>query len=268
MTNLYTKIAAVSRTVGSLETDKTNQQQRYDYISADKILSVVGKAMAEAGLVIVPTIISQTVYDATSPAGKKFFDAEVGFMMIVSDGGDATIEALWVGRGSDYSVPDKAVYKAITSGHKYFLMKLFNIGVGNEDGEHDDAPPATKATQRKQTANRPVPPPPNDSPFDDEPRSAASIIAALQTAASQYTNPAKEGQLKYMRSSLSNLVGNDKDKAKAILAGVFMLESSADATSGQASAIIDWVGATKENNYTPLVRSVQEAELILSSMNE
>jgi hypothetical protein len=44
----------------------------------------------------------------------------------------------WTGSGVDYATPDKALYKAMTSGHKYFVMKLFMIGVGNEDGEHEN----------------------------------------------------------------------------------------------------------------------------------
>jgi hypothetical protein len=42
------------------------------------------------------------------------------------------------------------MYKAITSGHKYYLMKLLNIGEGNEDGEHDNV--AVKAEHPRQAA--------------------------------------------------------------------------------------------------------------------
>src|SRR5207253_8898342 len=95
--------------------------------------------------------------------GKSRFDSTVHFGMIISDG-ESQIELPWCGRGSDFSVPDKALYKAITSGHKYFLMKLLNVGVGNEDSEHESsddgqaAQDARQAPQARKTQPAPVDP--------------------------------------------------------------------------------------------------------------
>lgn len=141
---LYARIAIVSKEVGSLLPDKKNLEQRYDYISADKILERAGDAMAKHGLVVIPSILDSDVKVITytkTYSGKveeKWrLDAEIYFEMTVADSDGNAIAQKWVGRGSDYSTPDKALYKAITSGHKYFLMKLFNVGIGNEDGEHE-----------------------------------------------------------------------------------------------------------------------------------
>jgi hypothetical protein len=71
----------------------------------------------------------------------------VRFEFVITDG-ETNLNATWFGRGTDYGAVDKAVYKAVTSGHKYFLMKLLNIGVGNEDSEHDE-PQATTKSQAK-----------------------------------------------------------------------------------------------------------------------
>ena len=45
-----------------------------------------------------------------------------------------------------------------TAGHKYFLMKLFNVGVGNEDSEHEQ-PKATSngATPAQKPTSGPLP---------------------------------------------------------------------------------------------------------------
>lgn len=140
---LATKIIAASVIVGALKPDKTNTAQNYNYISADKILERAGNALAEAGVIILPSITEETTtqVDYTDSYGKSKsrFDATVRFVMLVTDG-ETEKELPWYGRGSDFSVPDKALYKAITSGHKYFLMKLLNVGVGNEDGEHENEP--------------------------------------------------------------------------------------------------------------------------------
>lgn len=141
---LVSKISAASKDVGGkLTADKTNKDQGYDYLSADKILTVCGQALAGQGIALFPAITEMSAeavtYLKTWKGGseeKTRYDARVQFLMKLSDGED-TQDLLWYGLGSDYAVPDKAVYKAITSGHKYFLMKLLNVGAGNEDDEHE-----------------------------------------------------------------------------------------------------------------------------------
>lgn len=155
---LIGKIAKASLKVGALETDKTNTQQNYKYISADKILERGGDALCEAGVVIIPSITQETTEAVKTDKGGTRYDSIVHFLMTITDG-ETQLEMPWCGRGNDYSVPDKALYKAITSGHKYFLMKLLNIGVGNEDGEHEsDGQPAQAATKpataQKQTSGQ------------------------------------------------------------------------------------------------------------------
>ena len=148
---LISKIAAASTKVGALMPDKTNTAQNYSYISADKILQRAGDALAEAGVVIIPSITKETVNEVTYTDSynktKTRYDAIITFEMLISDG-TSEFKAPWTGRGSDFSVPDKAMYKAITSGHKYFIAKLLNIGVGNEDGEHEAVQDAPKTTQK------------------------------------------------------------------------------------------------------------------------
>lgn len=156
MTTLAAKIAQASIKVGALQPDKKNTQQNYDYISADKMLERAGDALAEAGVVVFPSVTSEeaTCVEYTDNYGKvkSRYDCMVRFAMIVSDG-ETQIELPWAGRGSDYAVPDKAFYKAITSGHKYFLAKLLNVGVGNEDGEHETAQDAPQRVQAQRTSN-------------------------------------------------------------------------------------------------------------------
>ena len=170
---LISKIAGASIKVGALATDKRNAQQGYDYISADKVLERAGDALAAAGVVIVPSIVSEVTEAVKTDKGGTRYDSIVHFGMIVTDG-ETQLEMPWCGRGSDYSVPDKAMYKAITSGHKYFLMKLLNVGVGNEDGEHESepqqAPQRTQATPAsKPTRNAPAAPQRPSTPATGKP---------------------------------------------------------------------------------------------------
>lgn len=159
--NIAAKVAEVRAKCGSLATDKRNPQGGYEYISADKILERVGDAMATVGLTIVPSITRADVDQRASGGGKGFYFATIDMaMQIMCDGASEVFP--WTSAGVDYSGPDKALFKAITSGHKYFLMKLFNVGVGNEDGEHENVPPAAASqnggTSDTPTAPRPAPP--------------------------------------------------------------------------------------------------------------
>ena len=145
---LAQKIVNASIEVGSLAADKRNKEQNYDYISADQILQKAGDALAKNGVVIFPAVISTDVKVTERQGKTPRIDAQVTFTMTVTDGKEK-MECGWTGWGSDYATPDKAVYKAITSGHKYFEMKLLNIGIGNEDGEHE-----VETGQQKQSSQR------------------------------------------------------------------------------------------------------------------
>ena len=137
--SLTSKIAAASKRVGGrLATDKTNREQGYQYLSADAILSVGGQALAEEGVVIFPCVIDWAVNQFTTEKGKTRYDARVNYVFTVAADEEAR-DFVWVGLGSDYVVPDKAYYKAVTSGHRYFVAKLLNVGAFNEDGEHEQA---------------------------------------------------------------------------------------------------------------------------------
>lgn len=149
--NIVSKLSKVVGALGSFAPDKTNTQQRYDYISADQVLSRVGVALAAEGIMIIPAISEEAVELVNPKPNQTRYDATVALEMNITDGESSMVQQ-WVGRGSDYGVPDKALYKAITSGHKYFLMKLFNIGVGNDDGEHEESP---QSAQKKQTQKPP-----------------------------------------------------------------------------------------------------------------
>lgn len=172
MSELASKIAKAGLFVGGkLSADKTNKDQAYDYISADKINTICGQALYKEGVAVLPEVTNQetVLFEYTDNYGKskRRYDSTVTFKFTISDGSES-IETSWVGVGSDYVVPDKAAYKAITSGHKYFLMKLLCVGAGNEDSEHEDndghggkpdkqtTKPAAQPAQPKQNGGAPM----------------------------------------------------------------------------------------------------------------
>lgn len=160
ISSLPAKVAAASLDVGGkLSTDKRNTQQNYDYLSADKILSICGQALAQQGIIIFPDIASQDIValDYTDQYGKPKtrHDCKVEFLFHICDGTSEMIQR-WYGMGSDYAAPDKALYKAITSGHKYFLMKLMCVGAGEEDSEHEPSEEVKKPAAQPAKAAAPA----------------------------------------------------------------------------------------------------------------
>lgn len=146
---LSLKISKASVLVGKFAADKRNKEQGYEYISADQVLDRAGNALAVEGVTVYPNVTNIEVKIVERPSKSPRLDAQVNFEFIVTDGAFEQ-KCYWYGVGSDYTTPDKAVYKAITSGHKYFLMKLLNIGIGNEDSEHDNEPNGTRKLQPEQ----------------------------------------------------------------------------------------------------------------------
>jgi len=126
--------------------------------------------------------------------------------------------------------------------------------VNFETGEIIDEQPIYEADEPPFVEDEPTPP-------MVESRDGDAVINYLIQQASGKTNPASEGSLKYMRSSLKKVAKNAD--AKILLKVVYGLESSADATQGQASAIIDWIGSSAPD-WEPSPVAVTEAAAVLS----
>lgn len=152
--------------IGSLAADRRNEHDGYTYISSDKILEEMGKTLGGLNVAVIPGVTNVLVERYDREQGKVMWCANVSMQMTVK-AGEEEITVPWFGAGVDYRVPDKAVYKAITSGHSYFLRKLLMVGVGNEDGEHE----VPKGTTKKSPASTPFRTPAGnkDQPTSDNP---------------------------------------------------------------------------------------------------
>lgn len=109
----------------------------------------------------------------------------------------------------------------------------------------------------------------------EQPKTHLDVLERLQTAVHpNKTALATEKQLKMMHSGLSQIFDDEKDK-KAVLLAVFPeMEdedgniSSKNLTVGQASVIIDWLDATKKNEYTVSDAARTEAHIILNAVRQ
>lgn len=155
-TSLEAKIARASIDVGAFLPDKDNSQFNYKYISADQIAARAGDALAREGVVIFPEVVDVKIDSSQTPKGGGIFVANVALVFhIRASDVEPTLgfDLLWRSVGVDFATPDKALAKAITTGVKYFTMKLLQIGVGNEDGEHENAPETSAPTPKSDSEN-------------------------------------------------------------------------------------------------------------------
>ena len=275
MSELASKIAKAGLFVGGkLSADKTNKDQAYDYISADKINAICGQALYREGVAVLPEVTNQETvlfeYTDNYNKTKRRYDSTVTLKFIISDGSES-IETAWVGVGSDYVVPDKAVYKAITSGHKYFLMKLLCVGAGNEDGEHEPEPADHasngKAAKVQKQAEQPV------ASTNKRPYLPAVVRMGIQEKAKRHSKAGapNDAQIKLLRYGLELCFAGDAnaDDKRHVLLGYLTGDASTKAISGPMfKAIVeDWLKMTKDSggDYTIDPMAAKEAQSIVSA---
>lgn len=153
---LAAKVAAAVKAVGDLAPDKVNQAERFAYRSADLILSRCGQALAAEGVVVVPAMEEVSFSIGETSKSIKRYEASIRFKFVVTDGATEWV-CPFSAVGVDFSSPDRALAKATTLGHKYFLAKLLCVGVGNEDAEADTEPPPPPAQERQTAPSFSVP---------------------------------------------------------------------------------------------------------------
>jgi hypothetical protein len=200
---VFGKVAKIMLAVRKLSKDGNNTYDNYRYISADNAFETIGKAMADVGLVALPTVVELTTEVGQSQGGKSQLRTLIHGQITLADAetGD-TWTSDWYGEGVDRG--DKSINKAMTAMMKYYLLRLFMVGSGEDaDSESPEIeqpvkrqPPTTqhRAPRPPAAAARKANPVPDDvqfmddNPFDDVPDHHANDQAVKSTAASLYSS--------------------------------------------------------------------------------
>jgi len=98
---------------------------KYEYATADDLISAAQDALASVGVAIFPSVTDEIWKDK----GKSAVQMTIKYTVVDGDSGD-TMVCRWRTDGVDSG--DKARWKALTQGHKYFLRKLLNIPTGEK----------------------------------------------------------------------------------------------------------------------------------------
>lgn len=122
------------------EKDGINRYQSYKYITEKQYKANFKKALKDAGLVWKA---QQLEYQYIPEISDKMHMVICKFKgEIIDPETEEREEYIFFGSGSDNG--DKALYKAVTGGHKFFLASNFNVAEDNDpESDAEDIPKAT-----------------------------------------------------------------------------------------------------------------------------
>lgn len=123
--------AAIAKT--GISKDRSNQQQGYKFRGIDDVYNALAPIMAEANLVVYPTVLKREVVERVNQKGTALFytTVEVRFDFVSAiDGSERSV----VTYGEAMDSGDKATNKAMSAALKYAYMQTFCIPT---EGDND-----------------------------------------------------------------------------------------------------------------------------------
>ena len=152
MTEVYkaiNKVMAVMAAEG-ISKNRNNSQQGYRFRGIDDVYNSLSRPMVEAGLVVMPRVLSRECTERQTKSGSTLFyvvvDCEFDFIA-VSDGSKHTVKTF----GEAMDSADKATNKAMSAAMKYAYMQAFCIPTeGDNDADAHTPEPAPKQAPKPQ----------------------------------------------------------------------------------------------------------------------
>lgn len=157
-TSLYQKMTAVMGKLERLPKSGWNSFHKYHYVTDADVMDVLRVNLAEVGVAFLPNIVN-VVRDTNRVT------VEIALTLTDADTGEM-ITATWFGEANDRKgTDDKAIQKAVTAAVKYFLLKTFLIGTGDEAQDTDSG--VGDARQAKIPSSPPPKPPPTRAALEE-----------------------------------------------------------------------------------------------------
>ena len=176
---------AISKVMGRMASegvgkDRKNAMQGYNFRGIDDMYNALSRPMVDAGLVVLPRVISRECVERTTAKGGAIFYVTIGCefdFVAASDGSIHTVKTF----GEAMDSADKATNKAMSAAFKYACMQVFCIpteGDNDADGHTHEVLPAP-VTRRLSSSEREI--------FVREMKSAPDISALQQIVKDAHT---------------------------------------------------------------------------------
>lgn len=131
--SLVTKLAEVMAAVERVPKRGHNDFHGYDYATEADIADEIRKELAARNVMLLPAITGHE-RERVGEKGQVLTTLKMEFTFVDGDTGEERTRP-WMGAGTDKE--DKGLFKAMTGGEKYFLLKSFLIPTG-DDPERTD----------------------------------------------------------------------------------------------------------------------------------
>jgi hypothetical protein len=134
---LAKKIAQVMAAIDRVPKNGVNDYHGYEYSTDDDVMQSVRPVMAEHNLIALPSVTERKTVEVETNKGtetKTYITMEI--TLIDGDSGQSKT-VMWDGEAQDGQ--DKGLYKAYTSGIKYWALKTFLLSADADVETHDAA---------------------------------------------------------------------------------------------------------------------------------
>jgi len=141
----HRKLVAVRDGISRIPKNGFNEHHNYAYATEADVVEGIRGLLSEQGLSMT---IEVTISRYREKEGSKMVVTTVPMVIKITDI-DTGYEEVYEWEGSGEDPGDKGLYKAITGGQKYFLMKTFLVPTG-DDPERAEATSALPAKENKE----------------------------------------------------------------------------------------------------------------------
>ena len=138
--NIYQRLHSIMAEVGSLDKDKRNTMQNYEYLSEANVKHAIQPLLVKHGVVFTLEVedLGELKEIGRSAKGNQIWltRAKMNYRFTNIDNPDDRAAGVFSGTGADMG--DKGVYKAITGAIKYILTSTFLVPTGDDPEEEKE----------------------------------------------------------------------------------------------------------------------------------
>lgn len=150
--NIYQKLLIIQQKINGLEKDKVGEQDKYKYVTGDKLLGYIKPLMNTLGLILKQEIISidNIRQDYATKFGSRseiLAKVMMRFTWVDTATGEKD-ENLFGANGQNGW--DKGIGSALTYAERYFILKYFHIATDEDDIDNPDSKQEPKLTPQEQ----------------------------------------------------------------------------------------------------------------------
>lgn len=133
--SLFQKLHAIMADVSNIEKKGKNAHFNYEYVRDEEVVREFHKAFVKHRVLFMPSV-TDVQHDAATKLTHIRFTAD---LVDVDNGNDREVIE---GAATGHDTTDKGIYKAMTGGIKYLLLKTFLVSTGDDPEQDHGAPPA------------------------------------------------------------------------------------------------------------------------------